>query len=101
MESEIMEIDPRFWIMIDFDDLLENTMDYAPIFALCFFQKFGETTWNRLEIERRMSNVLSITMPSKTKDNPMDNDCTLNQQQMDDLQLLIDSHEWTIFNGDP
>ena len=97
IQREIVQIDPQFWILVDFDDLLENTMDYAPIFAQYFFQM------ESAEMERRMIDILQMTMDKKPDRNYADSPCALTESEVIELRkyLRLDSlNEWPLFKAD-
>eukprot|EP01084_Bolivina_argentea_P073601 133552_1 len=106
IQTDLLAIDNQFWIIINFDHLLQYPMEYIPLLVKYLFKNIDSGNMDWKTMENNLKYVLEMTLKNKPISGYVDDDvhrdkCRIGSNQLNELihNLRIDSpYEWPIFN---
>ena len=107
IQSNLLNIDDQFWIILNMDHLFKNYMEYIKILMPYFFKYINHNqdwNWMEMEFQNEFQMIFEQTMDNKPKhdyNSPKDNECKLTQNELrilDKYLRLDDFNEFSIFD---
>ena len=98
LQSQLLAIDPNFWIMIDYNDFVQRSKLYVPI-----IDKFLQINHQNM-VEKSFQIIRNTDDSDGTDDNKRDNDLLSNKQFMTLIENAFykeyQAWQWPVFNSD-
>ena len=103
LQSQLLAIDPKFWIMIDYDDMMHRPMEYVPLIAkyLQLDKKIVQHGFDVIDTKKINKNSKSLSEKEKTRN-------ALKEMRSNDRQNAMrwfygsynPITRWPLFNSD-